>query len=161
MSAPSLLVLHEKKINDRIQGMEDLIKQCFLHIEVIEPHVAEGHYDLVGPNGDIILPEVWENVIEPDMIITMHMWPVPEKTEEPETDLDATYNASNLPTSDTPDISKLILKATFSSFCLRSNLVFNSPAMVNTIWSLGIVKEERSLAGQMTTPNQQISSNAK
>lgn len=64
--------------------MEDLIKQAFLHIEVIGPHVAEGHYDLVGPNGDIILPQVWETVVEPDWTITMHMWPIPEKPAEPE-----------------------------------------------------------------------------
>lgn len=63
--------------------MEDLIKQAFLHIEVIGPHVAEGHYDLVGPNGDIILPQVWETVVEPDWTITMHMWPIPEKPKEP------------------------------------------------------------------------------
>ncbi|CAI7647661.1 unnamed protein product [Penicillium manginii] len=66
------------------QGMEDLIKQAFLHIEVIGPHVADGHYDLVGPNGDIILPQVWETVIEPDWSITMHMWPIPEKPKEPD-----------------------------------------------------------------------------
>ncbi|KAJ5946232.1 hypothetical protein N7454_003071 [Penicillium verhagenii] len=66
------------------RGMEDLIKQAFLHIEVIGPHVAEGHYDLVGPNGDIILPQVWETVVEPDWTITMHMWPIPEKPKEPD-----------------------------------------------------------------------------
>ncbi|PWY77148.1 hypothetical protein BO94DRAFT_604240 [Aspergillus sclerotioniger CBS 115572] len=66
------------------QGMEELIRQAFLHIEVIGLHVAEGHYDLVGPNGDIILPQVWETVIEPDWTITMHMWPIPEKPKTPE-----------------------------------------------------------------------------
>ncbi|KAH8432546.1 uncharacterized protein LDX57_010179 [Aspergillus melleus] len=66
------------------QGMEELIRQAFLHIEVIGPHVAEGHYDLIGPNGDIILPQVWETVIEPDWAITMHMWPIPEKPKTPE-----------------------------------------------------------------------------
>lgn len=66
------------------QGMEELIRQAFLHIEVIGPHVAEGHYDLIGPNGDIILPQVWETVIEPDWTITMHMWPIPEKSKTPE-----------------------------------------------------------------------------
>ncbi|CAG7926447.1 unnamed protein product [Penicillium olsonii] len=64
------------------QGMEELIRQAFLHIEVIGPHVADGHYDLVGPNGDIILPQVWETVVEPDWAITMHMWPIPEKPKE-------------------------------------------------------------------------------
>ncbi|KAE8398190.1 hypothetical protein BDV37DRAFT_288730 [Aspergillus pseudonomiae] len=66
------------------QGMEELIRQAFLHIEVIGPHVAEGHYDLIGPNGDIILPQVWETVIEPDWTVTMHMWPIPEKPKTPE-----------------------------------------------------------------------------
>jgi hypothetical protein len=49
---------------------------------VIGPHVAEGHYDLIGPNNEIILPGVWETVIEPDWTITMHMWPMPEPKEE-------------------------------------------------------------------------------
>ena len=61
--------------------MEDLIRQAFLHVDVIGPHVVEGHYDLIGPNNEIILPGVWETVIEPDWTITMHMWPVPEKEE--------------------------------------------------------------------------------
>ncbi|MCJ1259769.1 hypothetical protein MMC24_007608 [Lignoscripta atroalba] len=66
------------------EGMEDLIRQAFLHVEIIGPHVAEGHYDLVGPNGEIILPQVWETMLEPDWTITMHMWPMPEpKPEEP------------------------------------------------------------------------------
>lgn len=64
--------------------MEELIHQAFLHVEVIGPHVAEGHYDLVGPSGDIILPQVWETVVEPDWTVTMHMWPIPEKPKEPD-----------------------------------------------------------------------------
>lgn len=64
--------------------MEDLIRQAFLHVDVIGQHVADGHYDLVGPNGDIILPQVWETVIEPDWTITMHMWPMPEKSKTPD-----------------------------------------------------------------------------
>src|SRR5271168_3604291 len=63
--------------------MEDLIRQAFMHVEVIGPHVAEGHYDLVGPNGEIILPQVWETMIEPDWAITMHMWPLPEQPKGP------------------------------------------------------------------------------
>ncbi|EHK97913.1 putative TPR repeat protein oca3 [Glarea lozoyensis 74030] len=64
-------------------GMEELIKQAFLHVEVIGPHVADGHYDLIGPNGEIILPQVWETMIEPDWSITMHMWPMPEPKPDP------------------------------------------------------------------------------
>ena len=61
--------------------MEDLIRQAFLHIDVIGPQVDKGHYDLIGPNNEIILPGVWETVIEPDWTITMHMWPMPEEPE--------------------------------------------------------------------------------
>lgn len=56
--------------------MEELIKQAFLHVDVIGPHVQAGHYDLLGPDGEIILPQIWEKVIEPDWAITMLMWPM-------------------------------------------------------------------------------------
>ncbi len=56
--------------------MEDLIKQAFLHVEDIGPLVQEGYYDLLGPNGERILPRVWERVVEPGWEITMHMWPM-------------------------------------------------------------------------------------
>ena len=61
--------------------MEELIKQAFVHVDIIGPHVQEGHYDLVGPNGEIILPQVWETMVEPDWAITMHMWPMPDPPE--------------------------------------------------------------------------------
>jgi hypothetical protein len=64
--------------------MEELIRQAFLHVDSIGPHVHEGHYDLVGPGGDIILPQVWDVLIQPDWVVTMHMWPMPEgKTASP------------------------------------------------------------------------------
>lgn len=61
--------------------MEYLIKEAFTHVEVIGPHVEQGHYDLLGPQGEIILPHVWETVVEPDWTITMHMWPMNEEKE--------------------------------------------------------------------------------
>ncbi|KFZ10860.1 hypothetical protein V501_05004 [Pseudogymnoascus sp. VKM F-4519 (FW-2642)] len=60
------------------KGMEDIIKQAFVDVDVIGPHVVEGHYDLIGPSGEIILPQAWEAIVEPDMAITMHMWPMRE-----------------------------------------------------------------------------------
>ncbi|KAL2063264.1 hypothetical protein VTL71DRAFT_5069 [Oculimacula yallundae] len=59
-------------------GMEELIKNAFEHVETFGPLVQNGHYDLIGPNGEIILPQVWEATIQPDWSITMHMWPFPE-----------------------------------------------------------------------------------
>lgn len=56
--------------------MEALITQLFVDNESIEPYVNNGQYDLVSPDGEVILPQVWENVIEPGWTITMQMWPV-------------------------------------------------------------------------------------
>lgn len=58
--------------------MEQIIRQTFAHVNVIGPLVAQGHYDLIGPSGEIILPQVWETTVEPDWSVTMHMWPVEE-----------------------------------------------------------------------------------
>jgi len=63
--------------------MEELIRQAFLHVEGLGPHVLEGHYDLIGPKGDIILPRVWETIIQPGWDISMHMWPMPEPPKPP------------------------------------------------------------------------------
>ena len=59
--------------------MEELIKQAFVHVDVFGPHVQAGHYDLIGPNGEIILPAIWEQVIEPDWSVQMHMWPMEQR----------------------------------------------------------------------------------
>ena len=78
--------------------MESLIKQAFVHIPVVEALVGKGHYDLVGPNGDIILPQVWDGVIEPGWTITIHMWPIPEfsdKSESP-TQTDSVETVGNM-----------------------------------------------------------------
>jgi hypothetical protein len=65
------------------KGMEEMINQCFLHVEVIGPHVAAGHYDLLSSTGSIIIPQIWEIMIRPDEKISMHMWPMPEPAEKP------------------------------------------------------------------------------
>ncbi|KAJ4301470.1 hypothetical protein N0V90_003562 [Kalmusia sp. IMI 367209] len=64
------------------KGMEESIKQAFLCVDRISPHVHEGHYDLIDSNGEIILPQAWETTVQPDMISTMHMWPMPEPPKD-------------------------------------------------------------------------------
>lgn len=59
--------------------MEDCIRQAFIHVDQFSQHVSDGHYDLIGPNGDIILPQVWEAMIRPGWTVTMMMWPIPDK----------------------------------------------------------------------------------
>lgn len=61
--------------------MEFLIKEAFLHVVDLGPHVADGQYDLLGPKDEIIMPSIWESVIEPGWEVTMHMWPIPEPPE--------------------------------------------------------------------------------
>ncbi|KAG5929413.1 hypothetical protein E4U42_005985 [Claviceps africana] len=58
------------------EGMEKLIKQAFLQVDLLGPHVQSGHYDLLGPDGQIILPTIWEKVVQPDWSIKMTLWPI-------------------------------------------------------------------------------------
>lgn len=58
--------------------MEGLIKQAFLHVDTVGPHVMEGHYDLIGPDNEIILPQVWEVVVKPGWEVMMELWPLPD-----------------------------------------------------------------------------------
>ena len=98
--------------------MEELIRQAFLHVDVIGPHVAEGHYDLVGPHGEIILPQVWETMIEPDWVITMHMWPIPDpppKAEEPAPEpVPEVPPPPPTPPVETPDVVVVVPEGNFS-----------------------------------------------
>lgn len=41
----------------------------------------DGHYDLVV-SGKIVLPALWEKVVEPGMEVSMHMWPMPESPSQ-------------------------------------------------------------------------------
>lgn len=68
--------------------MENLIIQAFQHIEDLGEHVINGRYDLIGPDKDIIMPQYWDYIIQPDMHITMMLWPLPEKPKPaPEHDI--------------------------------------------------------------------------
>lgn len=87
------------------KGMESLIKQAFLHVDVIGQHVQEGHYDLMGPDGEIILPQVWDTMIKPDWEVSMHMWPIPEtpkkeKKEKPEDEMIVPLDPNGQPMAD-------------------------------------------------------------
>jgi hypothetical protein len=46
-------------------------------------HIQNGYYELVGPDDIIILPTVWEELVEPGWTVTMRMLPMPEP-EEPQ-----------------------------------------------------------------------------
>lgn len=63
--------------------MEEFIQQAFLHDKGIGPHVMEGHYDLIGPDGKIIHPREWETMVKPGWNISMRMWPMPAAPARP------------------------------------------------------------------------------
>ena len=62
--------------------MKALIDQAFAHVSDLADWVHGEHYDLLGPDGEIIMPEYWRETIQPDMQITMMIWPVPEKKDD-------------------------------------------------------------------------------
>ncbi|PVI02300.1 hypothetical protein DM02DRAFT_523112 [Periconia macrospinosa] len=55
------------------KSMEGLIKSAFLEEYVYSPHVQEGLYDLVNQNGELIMPQRWETMVQPGWTITMSM----------------------------------------------------------------------------------------
>lgn len=57
-----------------VQDMENLILQAFETIEPLYPIIRAGEYDLIGPDGEIILPRYWTATIVPDMIVNMVLW---------------------------------------------------------------------------------------
>lgn len=51
-----------------------MIKQAFIDVDIIGPHVRAGHYDLLNST-KAVRPSAWEHVVLPGDVITMHMWP--------------------------------------------------------------------------------------
>ncbi|KAF7507383.1 hypothetical protein GJ744_010700 [Endocarpon pusillum] len=59
------------------RDMQTLVCQSFFHVETLKPYVVDGQYDLLDSDGAIILPQVWDSVIEPGQTIEMHLWSLP------------------------------------------------------------------------------------
>jgi hypothetical protein len=56
--------------------MQELIEAAFLHIDVVGDEVRAGHFDLIGPDDTIILPQAWDQLVQPGWSISMQMWPM-------------------------------------------------------------------------------------
>ena len=59
-----------------------MINQAFAHVDNLADHVHHGNYDLLGPEAEIIMPQYWDSTVEPDMHVTMKLWPLPEPPPE-------------------------------------------------------------------------------
>lgn len=44
----------------------------------------DGHYDIIGPDGEIILPQIWERLVQPGWSVTMTMWPIDKLPNPPD-----------------------------------------------------------------------------
>ena len=69
------VVIWMELLTEQIQDMKELINAAFIKVNIIGPHVMEGHYDLLH-DGGIILPSLWSTTITPGASIVMHMWPM-------------------------------------------------------------------------------------
>ncbi|KAF5591044.1 hypothetical protein FPANT_5777 [Fusarium pseudoanthophilum] len=69
------------------EGMQELIRQAFVQIEAIYPHILAGQYFLNGPDGNMIHPLRWKSTVEPGMQVVMVMsipqTSYPEKVKTP------------------------------------------------------------------------------
>ncbi|KAK5684817.1 hypothetical protein LTS10_002892 [Elasticomyces elasticus] len=92
------------------EGMEILIKQAFMPVarDFLSEHVHKGQYDLIGSDGQIILPQVWNTMVRPGEEVTMHMWPMPER-EERNLNEDVVDVASQSETISLPPLSEHVL----------------------------------------------------
>ncbi|RSL82859.1 hypothetical protein CEP51_004873 [Fusarium floridanum] len=61
---------------EKFEGLKKLIDAAFVQVDVLGSHVEEGHFDLIGPDDIVMLPEIWDDLIQPGMNITMTMWPM-------------------------------------------------------------------------------------
>lgn len=75
-TAPNESICHiDLGANCSHQTMEGLINQAFVHINTLGTRVQDGHYDLEGPEGELILKDIWDTTVQPGWQITMKMWP--------------------------------------------------------------------------------------
>ncbi|KAK3386452.1 hypothetical protein B0H63DRAFT_467816 [Podospora didyma] len=54
--------------------MSKLIRESFAHSSEETRGVIDGSYDLIGPNGEIILKTLWESLVKPGWEVSMKMW---------------------------------------------------------------------------------------
>lgn len=57
-----------------LQDMERLLRRSFIRYDTMSNEILKGKYDLLSPKGEIILPEIWEAVIQPGWEVELRFW---------------------------------------------------------------------------------------
>ena len=73
------------------QTFTTLIEESFAHIPELDPHVRVSKFDILDPEGRVVLPSVWDEVVRPGWEVSMHMWPI----ESPMAGIDEANNSTN------------------------------------------------------------------
>ncbi|KAK3899676.1 hypothetical protein C8A05DRAFT_36702, partial [Staphylotrichum tortipilum] len=60
---------------------EDLLRQSFTRADSVPREVREGRFDLVDPDGSVIIPSVWDLSVRPGWSVTMRLWKSREEDE--------------------------------------------------------------------------------
>ena len=83
-----------------MQSMENMIVQAHQGFDAADL-VQQRRYDLIGPSGEVIMPQVWDIMVEPGFDITLKPWPAPEPSEpEPPPPLEMELLDENILTLD-------------------------------------------------------------
>jgi hypothetical protein len=115
-------------------GMKGLVNEAFENIEDLREYVHQGQYDLMGPDGELILPRVWDGLIQPGWEITMHMWPrlrylacIPCRRDKLHCDLGSVDNPHDPPCARCRRESKECIFASTENEDLGSNTDSSTP----------------------------------
>lgn len=81
--------------------MEEHLRQVFIISKTIGPQIAQSRFYILGPDGDIILPQFWDMLVEPDWNVTLDIWPISEPQERQYVELTSETLSKPISKSDT------------------------------------------------------------
>ena len=67
-----------------MQDMEKMIRRSHSRMESLHTQLMRGDYDILSPTGEIILPDVWSEVVQPGWVIQLRFLSDSEPTQKAE-----------------------------------------------------------------------------
>lgn len=61
-------------VNTQSQGFENLLRQSLARADSLPREVKEGRFDLVAPDGSVILSTIWDYSVRPGWSVTIRLW---------------------------------------------------------------------------------------